>query len=147
MPLATVVTPNAHEAAALLGDSAPRTLAESREAARLLVSRGARAALVTGGHLDDADVCVDVLHDGTALHEAHVPRVHGSDTHGPGCTLSSAIAVMLANGRDLSSACCEAQLFVAESIRLAPELSVGRGAGPIHQLGALWRAAGMERDG
>lgn len=147
MPLATLVTPNAQEAGALLGRAAPRSIAEARDAAQLLVNLGARAALVTGGHLDSADVCVDVLHDGSMLHEWHVPREHVADTHGTGCTLSAAIAALLARGLALTEACREAQLFVAESIRLAPELSVGKGAGPVHQLGAMWHAAGLVRDG
>lgn len=153
IPLSTVITPNIGEAALLLGlppTTAP-TLAGSRTAATALVARGARAALVTGGHLsDDADV-VDVLHDGSSLHELRVRREREGvgGTHGTGCTLSSAIAALLAlglpKGRPLESACAEAQTFVAIAIARARELDVGKGAGPVHALGALWANTASRR--
>lgn len=114
VPLAMVITPNAPEAGALLGRAAPRTVAESREAAEALVALGARAALVTGGHLDDPNEAVDVLHDGGGLHEFRLPRVSGGGAHGTGCVLSSALAARLAHGRALVEACADAQRFVAE---------------------------------
>jgi hydroxymethylpyrimidine/phosphomethylpyrimidine kinase len=140
-PLATVVTPNAVEVGALLGIEAPRSIAEAREAAGSLTARGVRAALVTGGHLADADVSVDVLHDGREIRELRVSRIHSARTHGTGCTLSSAIAALLARGHGLPQACAEAQQFVAASITRGADLRVGRGVGPVHQLGALWDRA------
>lgn len=141
LPLVTVVTPNAAEAAALLGIAVPRSVSDARASAELLVSRGARAALVTGGHLADADASVDVLHDGRSTYESRVPRHAGPGAHGSGCTLSSAIASMLARGDELPVACAESQRFVAESIRRARQLDAGRGVPPAHQLGALWERA------
>jgi hydroxymethylpyrimidine/phosphomethylpyrimidine kinase len=141
LPLASVVTPNADEAGALLGIAAPRTVAEAREAARLLAARGAGAALVTGGHLVHAEESVDVFHDGCMARELRVRRVPSADTHGTGCTLSSAVAALLARGYGLPEACAEAQQFVAAAIARGADLRVGRGAGPVHQLGELWARA------
>lgn len=141
LPLVTISTPNAEEAGALLGIAPPRSLAAAREAAAMLVMRGAAAALVTGGHLADAEFCVDVLHDGRMLWEFPVPRVPGGPTHGTGCTLSAAIAALLARGRGLQQACAEAQQFVATSIARSADLRVGCGVRPVHQLGDLWARA------
>src|SRR5262249_61262983 len=88
LPLATLVTPNLHEAGVLTGRPVA-TLDAMREAARALVALGARAALVKGGHL--AGPALDVLYDGNEVHELSVPRVATRPLHGAGCTLSSAI--------------------------------------------------------
>jgi hydroxymethylpyrimidine/phosphomethylpyrimidine kinase len=144
LPLATVVTPNIYEAAVLLGIAQPRSVEAARMAADQLIAKGIRAALVTGGHLDDAEFAVDVLHDGQTLCELRAPRVAASTLHGTGCTLSSAIAVLLAHGLSIADACATAQRFVAESIARGSELAVGRGAGPVHQLGALWSRSGAQ---
>jgi len=149
MPLATVITPNAAEAALLLGEQTTRvsTPAAARDAARALVARGARAALVTGGHLESADEVVDVLHDGTSVTEFRIARERGSGTHGTGCTLSSAIAAWLARGATLSDACEAAQRFVAAAIAHAAELDAGQGSGPVNPLGELWSRASRSSNG
>lgn len=134
LPLVDLVTPNALEAGALLGTAPPTTAAAAGEAARQLVARGARAALVTGGHLDDASTCVDVLAAKGVLHVVRTARVEGGGTHGTGCALSSAIAALLAHGRALPAACAEAQGFVAAAVRGGGQLQVGRGPGPVHVL-------------
>jgi hydroxymethylpyrimidine/phosphomethylpyrimidine kinase len=143
LPLATVVTPNTCESAVLLGIPEPRSLDAARLAAGRLVAAGVRAALVTGGHLDDAEFAVDVLHDGQTVRELRAPRVTMATLHGTGCTLSSALAVFLARGLPIGDACAAAQRFVAESIARGGELTVGRGAGPVHQLGELWARGGV----
>jgi hydroxymethylpyrimidine/phosphomethylpyrimidine kinase len=109
LPLATLVTPNLAEAAVLTARPV-RDVAGMRAAATALVALGARAALVTGGHLPgDA---VDVLHDGTALHEVAAPRIVVRATHGTGCALSAAIAAGLARGAALRDAVVAAKAFV-----------------------------------
>lgn len=138
MPLVTLMTPNASEAGALAGVSPPWSLEDARDAASKIVNRGAAAVLVTGGHLKDATRSIDVLHDGLRIHETSVPRVPAGDTHGTGCTLSSAIAALLARGYVLGEACALAQQFVADSIQASGDLSVGGGTTPVHQLGGLW---------
>lgn len=144
LALATVVTPNTYEAAVILGVPQPKTISEATAAAMALHGSGARAVLVTGGHLEDPEVVVDVLQDGRSTHELRVPRVAASTLHGTGCTLSSAIAVFLARGLTIRDACAAAQRFVRESIVRGSDLTVGRGAGPVHQLGELWSRSGLQ---
>lgn len=139
VPLADVLTPNAIEAGALLGERPPRTEAEAVHAAQRLLTLGARSALVTGGHLLDEATCVDVLSAGDAVHVFRTRRVAGHGTHGTGCVLSSAIAALLAQRRTLPAACAEAQCLVAESITTSDRLSVGHGTGPVHVLSRVWR--------
>jgi len=126
LPLATLVTPNLAEAAALT-DRPVRDLGEMRDAARALVDLGAQAALVTGGHLP-GDPC-DVLFAGGVLHELRCARVAAPRTHGTGCTLSAAIAAGLALGRPVTDAAREAQAYVRRA--LAGALDIGTGAHPL----------------
>ena len=138
MPRTTLVTPNLAEAGALLGIGAPQRLADATAAAEAIVRAGARAAVVTGGHLDDANTCADVLYDGVASHAFRTARVAGGGAHGTGCAYSSSVAASLALGVDLATACERAQRFVADAVRASGELRVGRGARSVHALGALW---------
>jgi hydroxymethylpyrimidine/phosphomethylpyrimidine kinase len=101
LPLATVVTPNLPEAAALLGRSVA-TLDEMRDAAHAIHALGAANVVVKGGHLQ-SDTVVDMLFDGKELHEFSGPRVHTRNTHGTGCTFASAIAAYLARGGSMPS--------------------------------------------
>jgi len=117
LPLATLVTPNLHEAEVLTG-RAVTTVAEMREAARALVALGARAALVKGGHL--AGDAVDVLYDGRGFRELGAPRQEGRRLHGTGCVLSAAITAGLARGSDLAEAVAEAKRFVTLAIETTP---------------------------
>lgn len=127
MPIATVITPNAAEAGALLGAAPPRTTPEAHDAAAQLVTAGARAALVKGGHIAGNDVVVDVLHDAATIHEFRTTRSPGGEAHGTGCALSAAIAALLALGRSLPDASAEAQRLVADAIARRPQ-----GSGPLH---------------
>lgn len=115
-PRATVLTPNCDELAALLSRPAPQTAAELEAAARALVARYGCAVLAKGGHLC-GDVCTDVLveKNGT-LHTWEHARMKGISTHGTGCTLSSALAAMLAKGRPLPEACARALDYTTRAI-------------------------------
>ncbi len=130
LPLATVVTPNAPEAEALVGRPVT-TEAEAREAARRLLDLGPRAVIVKGGHLDTPDV-VDLLYDGRSFVEARGPRHATRHTHGTGCTFAAAIAAGLASGRALPDAFLDARTYLDGAIRHAPGL--GHGAGPVAHL-------------
>lgn len=143
MPLVTVITPNAAEAGVLAGLPAPTSTDDAAVVAQRLVARGAAAALVTGGHLDGNSTSVDVLATAHGLETFSVLRVAGNGAHGSGCALSSAIAALLARGSDLSSACAEAQQFVARAIRDGAQVGIGHGIQPVHSLGALWAAASL----
>jgi hydroxymethylpyrimidine/phosphomethylpyrimidine kinase len=131
-PLAAIVTPNLPECEALLGRPV-RTLAEMRAAAVDLLALGPRAVLVKGGHLEGDPV--DVLHDGTALHELPGTRIDTRHTHGTGCTYAAAITARLATGEDLVGAVRGARAYVAEAIRGA--YATGGGHGSLDHLHAL----------
>ncbi|HEV2382208.1 MAG TPA: bifunctional hydroxymethylpyrimidine kinase/phosphomethylpyrimidine kinase [Terriglobia bacterium] len=120
--LATVVTPNLAEAAALTGLKV-ESIEEMKAAARRLLELGARAVVVTGGHLDKA---VDVFADSSTLESFASDRVRPDHTHGTGCTFSSAMAANLALGRTLPEAVVLAKAYVAESIRKAYAIGLGR---------------------
>jgi hydroxymethylpyrimidine/phosphomethylpyrimidine kinase len=125
-PLAEVVTANGPEATALTGLPVT-TVAEARRAAAHLVSLGARAAIVKGGHLDGP--AIDVLCDGHAITEFQANRIDTQHTHGTGCTFAAAIAARLALGDSLVDATRHAKHYVTEAIRHAPGL--GHGHGPL----------------
>lgn len=130
LPQAALVTPNLDEASILLGGPV-RTPAEMREAARELVSLGAGAALVKGGHLE-AEELVDVLFDGEEWREWRRPKLATTSTHGTGCTLSAAVAAGLAHGRSLPNAVADALDYVHRAIAAAPGL--GGGHGPLNHM-------------
>jgi hydroxymethylpyrimidine/phosphomethylpyrimidine kinase len=123
-PKAALVTPNLHEAAALLGRPV-RDLDGMREAARALRALGARAVLVKGGALKGEPV--DVLFDGERMVELTAPRVETENVHGAGCTLSAAICARLALGADLVDAVRGAKAYLTEGLRFS--FAVGRGRG------------------
>jgi len=131
---ADIVTPNLDEAEALLGEPV-RDMDGMRQAARSLVERhGAKAALVTGGHLDVAQsggMLMDVWFDGTGEPYAfRHRRMEGHTMHGTGCTLSAAITARLALGDQPRDAVRRAISYVARAIRAAPAL--GGGARPLN---------------
>jgi hydroxymethylpyrimidine/phosphomethylpyrimidine kinase len=133
LPLAVVVTPNRLEAEVLL-DATVRTREDAAAACRALVARGARAAIVKGGHFDEADV-IDLLYDGQTFHEFRHARQHTRNTHGTGCTFASAIAACLARGAELPAAVQEASDYVAGAI--AHGLAIGHGHGPLDHFWAM----------
>jgi hydroxymethylpyrimidine/phosphomethylpyrimidine kinase len=129
-PLATVVTPNLIEARALTGLDAPR-----RELAERLHELGAPAAIVTGGHGDDA---IDHLFDGTEHVEIPVERHAVAATHGAGCTHSATLTALLARGESLVDAARGAA--AASSRAVAQGLTeIGAGEGPVDVLGVRTR--------
>jgi hydroxymethylpyrimidine/phosphomethylpyrimidine kinase len=122
-PLA-VVTPNVPEAEQLTGRRID-SVAALHDAARRLVDLGARAAVVTGGHLDGSPV--DVVYDGRTLTELRGARIDSRPIHGTGCAFSSALAARLAHGDDLAAAARAAKAYVARAIAQSPPLGHGRG--------------------
>jgi hydroxymethylpyrimidine/phosphomethylpyrimidine kinase len=124
----SVVTPNLEEAAAL-AEMPVDNLESMKAAARKLVELGARAVVVTGGHLDKA---IDVFYDGTMMESFVGDRIKPDNTHGTGCTFSSAVAANLALGRQLRDAVVLAKAYVLEAIRQG--FPVGPGRIPLHHL-------------
>ena len=136
LPLAALITPNAPEAAALSGLPV-ESEADMERAADRLLTFGASAVLIKGGHVP-GDTIVDLLRtaDGEAARFEH-PRIETRSTHGTGCTLASAIACGVAHGFTLRDAVERAEDYVLEAIRTAPGL--GKGHGPLnhgHVIGA-----------
>jgi hydroxymethylpyrimidine/phosphomethylpyrimidine kinase len=130
LPLATVVTPNLPEAAALLGKPVA-TLEEMREAARAIHALGAANVVVKGGHLE-SDTVVDMLFDGEKLHEFSGPRVQTRNTHGTGCTFASAIAAYLALEESIPDAVRKAKDYLTGALQQAYD--TGRGHGSVNHM-------------
>ncbi len=140
LPLATLITPNLPEAAVLLaGDEAANT-AEMQAQAEQLLALGPQAVLIKGGHLagSASDESADLLL--TSEHARWLPaqRIATANTHGTGCTLSSAIAAGLAKGLDVPDAVTEAKAYITAAIKAADRLQVGSGHGPTHHFHAWW---------
>jgi hydroxymethylpyrimidine/phosphomethylpyrimidine kinase len=131
IPRALVVTPNLHEAAALTDAPLARSEAEMEAQGRAILSLGPRYVLIKGGHGDSAE-SVDLLVGEGAVVRLAARRIATRNTHGTGCTLSSAIAAGLAKGLDLVAAARAAKTYVTEAIAAADTLHVGRGHGPLH---------------
>ena len=133
VPLAAVVTPNIPEAEALTG-----TTIESdddvREAARRIVSMGARTVVVKGGHREGP--AADVLYDGSEFQVFTAPRINTVNTHGTGCTFASAVAAGLAQGKSVEEAVGQAKEYVTKAIRAS--FPIGQGHGPLNHFYKLW---------
>lgn len=138
LPLATVVTPNIPEAEAILQRSIS-TLEEMEQAAREIYRMGPKNVLLKGGHrTEDA---TDILFDGHQIIRLEAPRVPTKNTHGTGCTLSSAIAANLARGMSVTSAVIAAKKYITVAIEHA--LPIGKGVGPTHHFYELYKTAGL----
>jgi hydroxymethylpyrimidine/phosphomethylpyrimidine kinase len=139
LPLARIVTPNMPEAARLSGGRAPQDSAGLERLARAIHALGANAVLVKGGHMEGSQAC-DVLFDG-ATHVFEAPRVATRNTHGTGCTLSSAIAANLAHGMELAAAVQSAKSYLTAALIASDQLDVGSGEGhgPVQHFHGLWR--------
>lgn len=132
-PIVELITPNIPETEALSGVEI-KTLDDMRKAAEVLLKKGARSVLIKGGHLtDDA---ADILLGETGEHVFTSRRVNSPNTHGTGCTLSSAIAANLALGHDLNTSVQNAKTYVTEAIENS--YTVGKGHSPVHHFYKLW---------
>ncbi|MBY3468478.1 bifunctional hydroxymethylpyrimidine kinase/phosphomethylpyrimidine kinase [Rhizobium laguerreae] len=138
LPLATLLTPNLPEAAALLHQPVAANRAEMAEQAERLRALGPAAVLVKGGHLD-SDESPDVLATAAGLHWFEARRVPTKNTHGTGCTLSSALAAELAKGASAREAVAVAKDYLASAVATAGSLTVGSGHGPVQHFHALWK--------
>ena len=138
IPRALLVTPNLPEAAALTGASLARNEAEMEVQAREILSFGARNVLIKGGH-GHGEEAVDLLVGQSEVVRLSAKRIASKNTHGTGCTLSSAIAAGLAQGRDLVAAVQDAKTYVTAAIAAADRLNIGHGHGPLHHFFEQWR--------
>ena len=138
LPLATVLTPNLPEAADLLGTEEAQSDKEILEQSKDLLALGVKYVLLKGGHAK-GEICVDqlVCHrlDPVRL---EAPRLDTKNTHGTGCTLSSAITAGLAKGLTVEDATRVAHGYLQGAIRAADKLNIGSGHGPVHHFYRLW---------
>lgn len=140
LPLATVVTPNLPEAQSLLGISGSVGEEDFPEMARALwefVRRKDAWIYLKGGHLEGDDA-YDLLYNGIVSVPFSSERIHTKNTHGTGCTLSSATAACLPQEQDVPAACRRAKEYLTGAIRHADELTVGGGHGPTNHFWQWW---------
>ena len=130
---ASVLTPNLPEAAVLLDTAEARNEDEMRRQAKTLLALGPGAVLIKGGHGSGPE-SVDLLVDAETCTRFAAPRIETRNTHGTGCTLSSAIAAGLAKGLPLDEAVREAKAYVSAAIAAADRL----GRGPVHHFHKWW---------
>jgi len=138
LPLASVITPNLPEAAALLDRPVASDWPMMVETARLLRDLGCSAVLLKGGHLA-GDRSPDLLISTAGVERFDAERIETINTHGTGCTLSSAIAALLPQQGDLTKAVAGAKTFITGAIAASNALTVGHGHGPVHHFHQLWR--------
>ena len=138
MPLADVVTPNLHEAAKLTGLSIAGNEDAMLSQAEILLKSGAKSVLVKGGHgMGNESSDLLVTQSGNTWFRS--PRIDTRNTHGTGCSLSSAVAANLAQGDSLETAVDKAKQWLNGAIAAADQLDIGTGSGPVHHFHNLWR--------
>lgn len=137
LPRADLLTPNLPEAATLLGTSEAGNAEEAEAQGRALLALGARAVLMKGGHAPGT-TCLDILVTPEGAFTFSAPRLMTRNTHGTGCTLSSAIAAELAKGMPLVAAVGAAHRWLHGAIAAAQTLNIGSGHGPVHHFHEAW---------
>jgi hydroxymethylpyrimidine/phosphomethylpyrimidine kinase len=133
LALATVVTPNLHEASVLCGFEIA-SLDEMRRAAETIRSLGSQNVVIKGGHLPNTPDAVDVLFDGQEFQEFRAPRIESGNTHGTGCTFASAIAAELAKGHPVAEAVLIAKEYLTQVLKASTDLGLGQGHGPMNHM-------------
>jgi hydroxymethylpyrimidine/phosphomethylpyrimidine kinase len=142
IPCAKIITPNLPEAAALLDLPIATSEAEIEAQGSKLLAFGCPAVLIKGGHGEGAE-SADYLVTANARLRLAAPRTATKNTHGTGCTLSSAVAAGLAKGEPLETAVRQAKAYVSAAIAAADRLSVGKGHGPVHHFYAFERGTAV----
>ena len=132
LPLADLITPNLPEGAALIGGEVPQDEDQMGAMIESLRALGAKAVLLKGGHLEKDQNSNDLLIEQESSELLSAKRVATKNTHGTGCTLSSAIASYLAQGNRLHKAVYLGKQYISQAIAHADQLDVGQGHGPVH---------------
>ncbi|MGJ8647231.1 MAG: bifunctional hydroxymethylpyrimidine kinase/phosphomethylpyrimidine kinase [Marinomonas colpomeniae] len=132
LPLADLITPNLSEAAALTNSPLPTDDLSMRAMVEKLRQLNLKAVLLKGGHLEKEDNSTDLLIFDDRIEEFTAKRIQTFNTHGTGCTLSSAIASYLAQGNDLLRAVKLGKNYISHAIAHADELQIGQGYGPVN---------------
>jgi hydroxymethylpyrimidine/phosphomethylpyrimidine kinase len=136
IPRAALITPNLPEAAALLDEQLASSESQIESQGKRLLAMGCGAVLIKGGH-DKGAESIDYLIREAGVVALAAPRIATKNTHGTGCSLSSAVAAGLAKGADLETAVRHAKTWVTAAIAAADRLSLGHGHGPIHHFHAF----------
>jgi hydroxymethylpyrimidine/phosphomethylpyrimidine kinase len=131
LPRASLITPNLTEAAALLDEPVAVSEAAIESQGKRLLALGCPSVLIKGGHGQGTE-SIDYLVSGNGIIVLAAPRIPTKNTHGTGCSLSSAIAAGLAKGEDIETAVRNAKVWVSAAIAAADRLGIGHGNGPIH---------------
>jgi hydroxymethylpyrimidine/phosphomethylpyrimidine kinase len=132
LPLADLITPNLAEAAALVGRPIPASDTELTQLIEQLKALPTKAVLLKGGHIEQGDESIDYLICGDQVTIFTGRLINTQNTHGTGCTLSSAIASYLAQGSTLSEAIQQAKAYLTQALIHADRLNIGHGHGPVH---------------
>ncbi len=140
LPAASVVTPNLAEAAVLLDCGLARNGDQMREQAHALLSMGAQRVLLKGGHLEESAESVDIFVEAETEHELTGPRIATTNTHGTGCTLSSALAALRPQRSDWLTTARDAKAWLSGALAAADRLHIGHGHGPVHHFYEVWRS-------
>ncbi len=137
-PMATVITPNLAEASILLGREV-REISQMADACRDLATQGCDRVFLKGGALDGTS-SVDLLYDRESgeILELESPRVETRNSHGTGCTVSSAITAFLAKGMNLPAAVREAKGYIGGALQGGADMKIGSGHGPVHHFHKWW---------
>jgi hydroxymethylpyrimidine/phosphomethylpyrimidine kinase len=131
IPRAALITPNLPEAAALLDEPVALSEAAIESQGQRLLAMGCAAVLIKGGHGQGAE-STDYFVSGNGTVALPAPRIATKNTHGTGCSLSSAIAAGLASGEEMETAVRNAKAWISAAITAADRLEVGHGHGPVH---------------
>lgn len=137
VPRATVVTPNLPEAARMVNEDAQSSDEGTCAQGRRILDLGAQAVVMKGGHAEGA-ICRDWLVTADQAIAFESPRIATRNTHGTGCSMSSAIAAELAKGASLEHAVGTAHAWLHQAIAAADQIDIGKGHGPVHHFHALW---------
>lgn len=138
LPRASILTPNLPEAARILDTTEATCPEDAMVQGQALRDLGAKAVLMKGGHAQ-GDTCIDHLITAGRVTSLEQHRIHTRNTHGTGCTLSSAIAAELAKGADMLTAVTKAQSWLHKAIAKADSLHIGAGHGPVHHFHEVWK--------
>lgn len=131
LPMATVITPNMDEAA-ILAQMEIRALEDMRTAGKRIRDLGCKSILIKGGHQKTAQITSLFFDPENTCHAFETTKINTDNTHGSGCTLSSAIAAHLASGKDLLEAVEVAQDYVYHAIDNGKNVHTGKGNGPLN---------------
>lgn len=137
LPKIQLITPNLPEAAVLTRKAHAQTQTAMIDTAKAVHDLGVSAVLLKGGHLENGD-SADLFYDGSQLEWFVAPRFNTKNTHGTGCTLSSAITAGLAKGMTLLAAIAAAKQYMTQAIQHADDLNIGKGHGPVHHFHQWW---------